>query len=65
MIDISELSGYSLEEENSFEQPERIVPANQTLHLQGNAFEYEIPRHSFTVMRVKRSLNEADVKVTE
>ena len=65
MIDISELSGYSLEEENSFEQPERIVPANQTLHLQGNAFEYEIPRHSFTVMRVKRSFNEADVKVTE
>ena len=42
MIEISELSGYSLEEENSFEQPEKIVPVNQTLHLQGNAFEYEI-----------------------
>ena len=46
MIEFSELSGYSLEDENSFEQPERIVPANQTLHLQGSAFEYEIPRHS-------------------
>jgi alpha-L-arabinofuranosidase len=55
VVEVSELSGHSLEDVNSFEQPERIMPANTTLQQQGNSFEYEFPRHSLTVMRVRRS----------
>ncbi|MRN53827.1 alpha-L-arabinofuranosidase C-terminal domain-containing protein [Paenibacillus monticola] len=54
MIEVSELSGHSLEAENSFEEPTRIAPKIATLHLQGNEFEYEVPKHSFTVMRAKQ-----------
>lgn len=52
-VDISKMSGHALEDENSFEEPERIVPVDGTFRMQGNTFEYEFSRYSLTVFRFK------------
>ncbi|MNZ53550.1 Extracellular exo-alpha-L-arabinofuranosidase precursor [compost metagenome] len=51
--EVFELSGYALDEENSFEAPERIVPKESSIAVEGGSFAYEFPQHSITVFRLK------------
>jgi alpha-L-arabinofuranosidase len=52
-VDVYELSGHALDEENSFEAPERVVPKQRSFSTEGCSFSYEFPKHSVTVFRVK------------
>ncbi|SFB04206.1 Alpha-L-arabinofuranosidase [Cohnella sp. OV330] len=53
VAEVHELSGYDLEDENSFEQPAKIAPRTKNLTVEGPAFAYEFPKHSVTVIRVR------------
>ncbi|NIK77101.1 alpha-L-arabinofuranosidase [Paenibacillus castaneae] len=53
--DIFELSGHALEDENSFEKPDRIVPKEKSMAIDGHRIVYDFPKHSVTVFRIKRS----------
>ncbi len=48
-----ELSGYELNEKNSFEQPERIKPAEQEVEFDDAIFSYEFAKESITIFRLK------------
>lgn len=48
---IYEMSGYELEEENSLETPEKIVPKQHEMKVKGNTIDYEFPKQSITIMR--------------
>jgi alpha-L-arabinofuranosidase len=52
-VRIYELAGYALTDENSFAEPERIVPKERGFDIQANGFDYEFPGHSVTVFRIK------------
>ncbi|ACT02244.1 alpha-L-arabinofuranosidase C-terminal domain-containing protein [Paenibacillus sp. JDR-2] len=52
-IDVYEMSGHSLDEENTFETPDRVAPKQNQFRAQGNRFAYDFPKHSITVFRVK------------
>ena len=52
-VESYELSGHSLEDENSFEQPQKIVPVQRDFSFEGSSFLHEFPAHSVTVFRVK------------
>jgi alpha-L-arabinofuranosidase len=45
------MSGYELEEENSFETPEKIIPKQHEITVKGNTIDYEFPKQSITRMR--------------
>ncbi len=45
------LKGHGLADENTFEQPERIVPVEETFRICENAADYVFTPHSFTVLR--------------
>ncbi|MDW8104800.1 MAG: alpha-L-arabinofuranosidase C-terminal domain-containing protein [Armatimonadota bacterium] len=47
------LTGNSLDEENSFEQPKRIAPVERTLREVAPRFRYTFPKHSLTVLVLK------------
>ncbi|MGO4695441.1 alpha-L-arabinofuranosidase C-terminal domain-containing protein [Paenibacillus sp. 2TAB26] len=53
-IDIYEMSGYELDETNSFEEPKKIAPKYKSLLTSGNQISYEFPKHSVTVFRVRK-----------
>ncbi|OMF24165.1 alpha-L-arabinofuranosidase [Paenibacillus sp. FSL H8-0548] len=53
-IDVFELSGHALEAENSFEKPDQIMPKEKSIRMNGNHFEYDFPKHSVTIFRIKR-----------
>lgn len=53
VAEVHELSGYDLEDENSFDQPAKIAPRTKKLTVEGPAFAYEFPKHSVTVIRVR------------
>ncbi|WP_141504659.1 alpha-L-arabinofuranosidase C-terminal domain-containing protein [Paenibacillus luteus] len=53
IVESYELSGHSLEDENSFEQPQKIVPVQCGFSFEGNSFSHEFPAHSVTVFRIK------------
>lgn len=53
VIEVHELSGHGLDEENSFENPERIVPRSFEQTVQGNRMNYTFPNHSVTIIRRK------------
>lgn len=55
-VEIAELSGHTLEAENGFEEPEKIVPAHRTARIAGNGLEYVFPQHSLTVFRIKNTI---------
>lgn len=48
---IYEMSGYELEEENSFETPEKIVPKQHDITVKANKIDYEFPKQSITIIR--------------
>jgi alpha-L-arabinofuranosidase len=52
-VESYELSGYSLEDENSFESPQKIVPDQRLYSFKGNSFAHVFPAHSITVLRIK------------
>jgi alpha-L-arabinofuranosidase len=53
IIEVHEMSGHSLNDENTFEAPDRVSPKQSHIHAQGNRFAYSFPKHSITVFRVK------------
>ncbi|MGO4106554.1 alpha-L-arabinofuranosidase C-terminal domain-containing protein [Paenibacillus sp. YAF4_2] len=52
-VQIFEMSGHSLEDENTFESPEHVSPKQKEFFTEDSSFEYEFPKHSITVFRVK------------
>ncbi|MBW4080338.1 alpha-L-arabinofuranosidase C-terminal domain-containing protein [Paenibacillus sp. S150] len=54
-VRVYELSGHSLDAENSFEFPARVAPAERPLAVEGNSLSYEFPPHSVTVLRMSRT----------
>lgn len=47
------LQSEELSDENSFTQPDRIAPAVQTIQVNDGSLEYEFPKYSVTVLRLK------------
>lgn len=47
------LKANSLEDENSMENPSKIVPVEEAYKKFGKCFTYEFPKYSFTILRVK------------
>jgi len=52
-VEVIEMSGYELHEENSFATPERILPRNKMMTAIDSEFDYDFPKHSITVLRIK------------
>ncbi|HEX7712566.1 MAG TPA: alpha-L-arabinofuranosidase C-terminal domain-containing protein [Bacillota bacterium] len=48
---IYEMSGYELNNENSFEYPQLVVVKQKKFSLDSHIFDYEFPKHSITVFR--------------
>lgn len=53
-VEIFSLKGYGLDETNTFEDPEHIVPEREKLPVTGNAFSYTFAPHSVTVLSFER-----------
>jgi alpha-L-arabinofuranosidase len=51
---VFEISGNSLEDENSFEAPQLVAPKEKEFKAEGNAFDYEFPKQSITIFRFNR-----------
>ena len=49
-VTVTELSGQGLTDENSFEEPDKVVPAMQTTKVEDNSFCYRFKKHSVTVL---------------
>jgi len=47
---VTQLSGHGLTEENSFEEPEKIVPESNWMEVKENTLLYRFPKHSVTVL---------------
>lgn len=52
-VDVFELSGHELDDENSFTSPERVLPKQKKFSAEGSSFSYDFSKHSVTVFRVK------------
>ena len=52
------LSYDDLDADNSLENPERIVPVENTLNVSGQRLDVELPAKSFAVYILKKSLKE-------
>ena len=52
------LSCEDLDADNSLENPERIVPVENTLNVGGQRLDVELPAKSFAVYILKKSLKE-------
>lgn len=48
---VSELSGYALDSENSFENPKLVYPKEKEITIENCVLEYEFPPRSVTVIR--------------
>jgi alpha-L-arabinofuranosidase len=48
---ICEMSGYELNDENSFESPVKIIPKQIEVTVSANKVDYEFPKQSITVFR--------------
>lgn len=49
-VTVTCLKGYGLDETNTFEEPDRIVPREEKISIQDNAFPYIFAPHSLTVL---------------
>lgn len=47
---VTELKGHALTEENTFDEPDRIVPVSREIAVGGKEMEYEFAPHSMTVI---------------
>jgi alpha-L-arabinofuranosidase len=52
-VEAFEMSGHALDDENSFASPELISPKQKTFSSEGCSFDYDFPKHSVTIFRVK------------
>ncbi|XEC93531.1 alpha-L-arabinofuranosidase C-terminal domain-containing protein [Paenibacillus tarimensis] len=52
-VEVFEMSGHELGDENGFESPERVTPKQKAFYAEGNGFSYDFPKQSITVFRVK------------
>lgn len=59
---IYEMSGFNLDDENSFESPELVSPKQKDFSIRGNIFEYEFPKQSITVFRIDVNSNGCSVE---
>lgn len=53
-VTVYSLAGYEKEAVNSFEQPEKILPREETFPVEGNSFRYCFPAQSVTVLRFRK-----------
>lgn len=51
--EIFKMSDYKLEDENSFSEPQKIVPEEKDIKVNGNTFCYEFPKQSIIIFRFK------------
>lgn len=49
---VYQMSGYGLEDKNSFEQPQLVSPKEWNITIEGTSVDYEFPAHSLTVFKV-------------
>jgi len=49
---VTTLSSGSLADENTIEEPDRIVPEESTAQIAGTAFDYEFKPYSLTILRI-------------
>ncbi|WP_151735807.1 alpha-L-arabinofuranosidase C-terminal domain-containing protein [Paenibacillus tengchongensis] len=54
-VEVSEMSGFALDDANDLDNPVKVSPATHALALTDNVFAYEFPKHSVTVFRIKRA----------
>ncbi len=52
-VEVYEMSGHALDDENTFASPERVLPKQKEFSTEGCSFHYDFPKHSITVFRVK------------
>lgn len=52
-VEVYEMFGHSLDDENSFESPEQVSPKQKVFSTESHSFHYDFPKHSITVFRVK------------
>ncbi|MDQ0901045.1 alpha-L-arabinofuranosidase C-terminal domain-containing protein [Paenibacillus sp. V4I7] len=52
-VDVYEMSGHALDDENTFESPERVLPKQKEFSTEDCSFHYDFPKHSITVFRVR------------
>lgn len=52
-VEVYELSGYNLEDENNFENPTLVSPKQTGFQTKGCSFSYEFPKQSVTIFRMK------------
>ncbi|MBU5595534.1 carbohydrate binding domain-containing protein [Amphibacillus sp. MSJ-3] len=53
---IYELSGHALNDQNSFEYPEKIKPKQKMIVIEDQVVDYEFAQHSVTVFRIHQAL---------
>jgi alpha-L-arabinofuranosidase len=49
------LTSASLDDENSFEHPDRIAPRSSKLGGLGDSFEYSCPSNSVSILKIERN----------
>ncbi|MCL6602832.1 MAG: carbohydrate binding domain-containing protein [Paenibacillus sp.] len=52
-VEVYEMSGHALDDENTFVWPERVLPKPKEFITEECRFHYDFPKHSITVFRVK------------
>ncbi len=52
--EISEMSGYTSDAENDFDNPEKVVPKTEVFSAGANVFDYIFPPRSITVFTVRK-----------
>ncbi|OMC75212.1 alpha-L-arabinofuranosidase [Paenibacillus odorifer] len=52
-IEVYEMSGYPLEDENNFENKQQVSPKQTSFKTEGSSFSYEFPKQSVTIFRIK------------
>ncbi|MNP76247.1 hypothetical protein D3C76_1734510 [compost metagenome] len=51
-IEVYEMSGYPLEDENNFENKQQVSPKQTSFKTEGSSFSYEFPKQSVTIFRI-------------
>lgn len=51
-VEVYEMSGHQLEDENNFENKELVSPKQTSFTTVGSSFMYEFPKQSVTIFRI-------------
>lgn len=52
-IEVEEMKDFPLDSENSFEEPCRVCSRTREITVSSNTFDYQCPRESITILRIK------------